>query len=253
MLDILDLSVAVAGQTILHQVSLQIKPGEIHALMGPNGSGKSTLGYTLAGHPQYTVTGGTITWQGQPLLPLRPEERARAGLFLSFQNPITIPGVSVYSFLRSTWEAHGHHFGPQEKFANVLAFRQHVQQLASTLNISEKLLHRDLNDGFSGGERKQIELLQLALQQPQLAIIDEIDSGLDIDALQSIATHLYQLSRQQNLALLVITHYQRLLNFLPPDVVHVLKAGRLVAQGGPALVQELEATGYHLYGEEKNG
>jgi Fe-S cluster assembly ATP-binding protein len=218
--------------------------------MGPNGSGKSTLGLAIAGHPHYTVTAGDLRWQDKSILQVPANERAKLGIFLAFQAPVSVPGVSVYSFLRAVWEAQHEPFGAGRQFVNVLAFRNHVKQLAEKLAVPTRLLTRDLNDGFSGGERKQIELLQLALLQPQLAIIDEIDSGLDIDALRQVATHLYTISRELKMSLLIITHHQRLLEFIPPQFVHVLKDGQMVAEGDAQLARQLEATGYHMYGEE---
>lgn len=256
MLDIHSLSVQVEHKIILKQLELTIKPGEIHAIMGPNGSGKSTLASTLAGHPAYEVLDGSkVALDSEPLLNLSADERARRGLFLAFQSPIEVSGVSVNNFLRAAWEAH---YGPihspakgdpvptntNAPFANVIAFREYIQQLAHELDIKPELLQRDLNEGFSGGERKRLEVLQLLLLKPKYAILDETDSGLDIDAIQVVATGAKRAAQEHQTGMMVITHYQRILQFLQPDRVHIMVDGQIVASGDASLAEELEQTGY---------
>lgn len=250
--------VHVAEMPILKGVSLHIQPGEIHALMGPNGSGKSTLAYTLAGHPHYPLSQGTIELDGHSLIGLTPDERAKLGLFLAFQYPTAIPGVSVQNFLRAVWEArfgdikNGKNPQAQMTFSSVLEFRQYLEKTAEQLAISPELLKRNLNEGFSGGERKKVEMLQMTIFQPKYAILDETDSGLDIDALQTVAKGAKAVVETTGTGLLVITHYKRLLEYLKPDQVHVLKAGIIEKSGDASLADELEKNGYQAYGEEQH-
>lgn len=246
-LSIKNLYASIDEQAILHGVSLTIKPGEVHAVMGPNGSGKSTMASVLAGHPAYTVTDPEqhkteLTLDGEDILEAAPDERAQLGLFLAFQYPVEVPGVSVQKFLR---EAHTARFKDTDKeFKKVIAFRKHLQQLADTLNISQDFLERGLNEGFSGGEKKQLEILQMAVLEPKYAILDETDSGLDIDAIQKVATGVKKIQELYGTGIIVITHYQRILEYLTPDFVHVLVKGKIVKEGGAELVLELEKTGY---------
>ena len=246
-LSIKNLHASIDEQVILHGVSLTIKPGEVHAVMGPNGSGKSTMASVLAGHPAYTVTEPTenkteLTLDGEDILVAAPDERAQLGLFLAFQYPVEVPGVSVQKFLR---EAHTARFkGTDKEFKKVIEFRKHLQQLADTLNISQDFLERGLNEGFSGGEKKQLEILQMAVLEPKYAILDETDSGLDIDAIQKVAAGVKKIQELYGTGIIVITHYQRILEYLTPDFVHVLVKGKIVREGGAELVLELEKTGY---------
>lgn len=235
---------------ILKGVDLQVKPGEIHAIMGPNGSGKSTLAYTLAGHPSYEITPGKpaskVVLDGVDVLELAPDERANAGLFLAFQYPIEIPGVKVQNFLRLAYEAR---FAgqPDKKFPTVLAFRQHLEKLAEELKVNKALLKRGLNEGFSGGEKKRLEILQMAVLEPKYAILDETDSGLDVDAIKAVAEGVKKIVAKYKTGIVVITHYQRILKYLKPDFVHVMVKGQLVKSGGSELAQELEEQGYTKY------
>lgn len=250
-LEIRNLHVQIEEQTILQGLSLTIRPGEIHAIMGPNGSGKSTLAYTLAGHPHYQVDEPSQVTLGQHnLLDLSPDERAKAGLFLAFQYPVEVGGVSVQNLLRAMWEAR---FGPlkqpHSRFPSVLAFRQFLRAQAEELTIPAALLERNVNEGFSGGERKRLEILQMAIFEPQFAILDETDSGLDIDALKLVAQGAQQVVDEHQTGLLVITHYRRLLEYLRPDFVHVMIKGKIEESGGPELAEKLEQTGYSQYGE----
>jgi Fe-S cluster assembly ATP-binding protein len=242
-LQIANLNVKVAEKQILRGIDLSIKPGEVHAVMGPNGSGKSTLAYTLAGHPGYEVTGGSVTLDDQAVLDLSPDERAQAGLFLAFQYPIEIPGVKVQNFLRLAYQAR---FAAQDdkKFASVLAFRKHLEALADELKVKKELLKRGLNEGFSGGEKKRLEILQMAVLEPKFAILDETDSGLDVDAIKAVAEGVKRVVDKYKTGILVITHYQRILKYLQPDFVHVLVDGQIVTSGGPELAEQLETTGY---------
>lgn len=241
MLDIHHLQAAVAGQEILKSINLQVQAGEVHAIMGPNGSGKSTLASILAGKPGYTVTGGSVTFQGQDLLALAPEERAAAGIFLAFQYPIEIPGVSNTNFLKTAINQIRKQKG--EAPLDAVSFLKLLQEKAELMKMNKELLHRSLNEGFSGGEKKRNEILQMAVLDPVLAILDETDSGLDIDALKTVAEGVNQLRKPTN-AILLITHYQRLLDFIVPDFVHVLYQGKIVRSGSKELAQELEAKGY---------
>jgi Fe-S cluster assembly ATP-binding protein len=222
-------------------VDLSVKAGEVHAIMGPNGSGKSTLAQVLAGHPAYTVTAGTATYEGKDLLALKPEERAREGLFLAFQYPVEIRGITNSYFLRSAVNAVRRHRGQEE--LDPLDFLQVLEDKLKAIGWDDTLMNRPVNEGFSGGEKKRNEILQLAVLEPKLALLDETDSGLDIDALKTVA-HAVNKLRAPDRSFVIVTHYQRLLNFITPDVVHVLADGRIVKSGGPDLAHELEAKGY---------
>jgi len=241
MLEIKNLHAAVGGKEILKGLTLSIGLGEVHALMGPNGSGKSTLSYVLAGREGYEITEGSISYQGADLTAMQPEERAAKGIFLAMQYPVEIPGVTTLTFLKTALNAQRRARGDSE--LDAMSVLKLVRQRATELQISEEMLKRALNVGFSGGEKKRLEILQMALFEPKLAILDETDSGLDIDALKLVADGVNAL-RASNRAMLVITHYQRLLNFIVPDRVHVLAGGRIVAEGGKELALELEAEGY---------
>ena len=241
MLKIDNLHARVAGKDILKGLSLELQPGQVHAIMGPNGAGKSTLGNILAGREGYEVTAGTVQYQGRDLLALAPEERAAAGVFLAFQYPVEIPGVNNTYFLRSALNAQRKARGEPE--LDSMQFLKRVREKLSVLHLKDELLHRAVNEGFSGGEKKRNEIFQLALLEPTLAILDETDSGLDIDALKAVADGV-NLMRSPERAFLVITHYQRLLEYIRPDVVHVLADGRIVESGGPELAMELEKHGY---------
>ncbi|ACB92169.1 FeS assembly ATPase SufC [Xylella fastidiosa M23] len=241
MLKIDTLHASVAGKEILKGLSLDIAPGQVHAIMGPNGAGKSTLGHILAGRDGYDVTAGQVTFDNRPLLTLQPEERAAAGLFLAFQYPVEIPGVNNTYFLRSALNAQRKARGEEE--LDSIQFLKRVREKLAVLHLKDELLHRGVNEGFSGGEKKRNEIFQLAVLEPKLAILDETDSGLDIDALKTVADGVNAL-RSPERAFLVITHYQRLLDYIKPDVVHVLAEGRIVETGGPELALELEQHGY---------
>jgi len=241
MLEVKDLHVTVGGKKILKGLTLAMKAGEVHAIMGPNGSGKSTLSYVLAGREGYEVAGGSVTYDGHNLLAMKPEERAAKGVFLAMQYPVEIPGVTTLTFLKTALNAQRRARGESELDAmNVLKF---VRQRATALQINEEMLKRALNVGFSGGEKKRLEILQMSLFEPRLAILDETDSGLDIDALKLVAEGVNTLRSPQR-GMLVITHYQRLLNYIVPDRVHVLAEGRIVREGGKELALELEEKGY---------
>jgi Fe-S cluster assembly ATP-binding protein len=241
MLEIKNLHVAVDGKEILRGLSLRVDEGEVHAIMGPNGSGKSTLSYALAGRAGYEVTEGSITYRGEDLGALAPEERAAKGVFLAMQYPVEIPGVTTMMFLKSAINAQRRARGEDE--LDAVAVLKTVRKKAAALNVSEEMLKRALNVGFSGGEKKRLEILQMALFEPKLAILDETDSGLDIDALRLVAEGVNAL-RAPERAMLLITHYQRLLDYIVPDRIHVLAKGRIIAEGGKELALELEAKGY---------
>ena len=242
MLQINDLHATVADKPILKGLSLTINPGEVHAIMGPNGAGKSTLGYTLGGRPGYEVTGGSVSFDGQDLLALEPHERAAAGLFLGFQYPVEIPGVSFLQFLRESLNAQRRSRGETELSGG--AFLQVAKLKAGLLKMDLDMLKRPVNVGFSGGEKKRAEMVQMGILDPKLAILDETDSGLDIDALRVVGEGINSVMRQPGKAVLLITHYQRLLDYVKPDFVHVLAGGRIVRTGGPDLALELEERGY---------
>jgi len=241
LLEVKGLRVAVAGTEILKGVDLTIREGEVHAIMGPNGSGKSTLAQVLAGHPAYTVLAGTAAYDGKDLLDMKPEERARAGVFLAFQYPVEIRGITNSYFLRSALNALRRERGEPE--LDPIDFLQFLEQKLTAIGWDDSMMNRPVNEGFSGGEKKRNEILQLAVLEPRLAILDETDSGLDIDALKTVAETVNKL-RGPDRSFLIVTHYQRLLNYITPDVVHVLADGRIVKSGGPALAHELEARGY---------
>ncbi len=246
MLEIKNLHARVEDKEILRGINLTVNPGEVHAIMGPNGSGKSTLAGVLAGRADYEVTAGEVVYRGQDLLDMDPEERAREGLFLAFQYPVEIPGVTNTYFLRAAVNAIRKHRGEPEYDAG--AFLRLVREKMKLIHMSDELLKRPVNEGFSGGEKKRNEIFQMAVLDPRLAILDETDSGLDIDALRIVADGVNAL-RSPERAMIVITHYQRLLNYIVPDKVHVLSQGRIVRSGGKELALELEARGYEGIGD----
>lgn len=242
MLTISNLHATVADKPILKGLSLSINPGEVHAIMGPNGAGKSTLGYTLGGRPGYEVTGGSVEFLGQDLLELEPHERAAAGLFLGFQYPVEIPGVSFVQFLRESLNAQRKSRGEEPLSGG--DFLKLAREQAALLKMDMDMLKRPVNVGFSGGEKKRAEMVQMGILAPKLAILDETDSGLDIDALRIVGDGINSVMRAPDKAVLLITHYQRLLDYVKPDFVHVLAGGRIVKTGGPELALELEERGY---------
>jgi Fe-S cluster assembly ATP-binding protein len=241
MLELVDLQAEIEGKPILRGVSLTVRPGEVHAVMGPNASGKSTLSKVIAGHPDYRVTGGDVLFEGRSILGLAPEERAHLGIFLSFQHPVEIPGVSTSVFLKAAVNAVRKARGQEE--LDAAAFLKLARERAALVELSRDLMHRSLNEGFSGGEKKRNEVFQMAMLEPRLAVLDEPDSGLDVDALRVVASGISAL-RDGSRAFLVITHYQRLLDYLPVDYTHVFLDGRIVRSGGPDLAREVEARGY---------
>jgi Fe-S cluster assembly ATP-binding protein len=241
VLEIRDLRASAGETEILKGITLTVKAGEVHAVMGPNGSGKSTLAQVLAGHPAYEVTGGSVTYLGQDLLDLEPEERAQAGVFLAFQYPVEIPGVSNAYFLRAAYNEIRKARGEEE--VDSIDFLELLEERLKLVDWGPEIMSRAVNSGFSGGEKKRNEILQMAVLEPKLAILDETDSGLDIDALRVVADGVNRLRRPDN-ATIVVTHYQRMLNYIVPDFVHVLSGGRIVRSGGKELALELEARGY---------
>ena len=241
MLEIKELKAGAEGRDILKGVTLSVNPGEVHAIMGPNGSGKSTLARVLAGHPAYEVTGGTVEFNGKDLLDLDPEERACEGVFMAFQYPVEIPGVNNSYFLKAALNAQRKHRGEPE--LDAMDFLALVKDRLQVLHIDDELMRRPVNEGFSGGEKKRNEIFQMLVLQPSLAILDETDSGLDIDALKTVAEGVNAM-RSPDRAIIVVTHYQRLLDYIVPDFVHVLSEGRIVKSGGKELALELEAKGY---------
>jgi Fe-S cluster assembly ATP-binding protein len=247
MLEIRNLSVEVDGRKILDGLNLAVDAGRVHAIMGPNGSGKSTLAYVLAGKADYAVTDGQVLFDGEDMLAMEPDERAAKGLFLAFQYPLEIPGVATMTFLRTALNAQRRKRGEAE--LSTPEFMKKVREAAGKLDIDQDMLRRGVNVGFSGGEKKRNEILQMALLEPRLAVLDETDSGLDIDALRIVADGVNRLRSPQR-SIVVITHYQRLLNYIVPDVVHVLSKGRIVKTGGKELALELEARGYTQFQEE---
>ncbi|MFB2969198.1 Fe-S cluster assembly ATPase SufC [Aerosakkonema sp. BLCC-F183] len=248
ILSVRNLTANVDGNQILKGVNLEIKAGEVHAIMGPNGSGKSTFSKVLAGHPAYEVTGGEVIFQGQNLLEMEPEERARGGVFLAFQYPLEIPGVSNLDFLRVAYNSRRKSQGLEE--LDAFDFDELIQEKLEVVKMNPAFLSRSVNEGFSGGEKKRNEILQMALLEPKLAILDETDSGLDIDALKIVANGVNQLAKPDN-ATLMITHYQRLLDYIVPDFVHVMESGRIITSGTKELALELEARGYDWVREEE--
>ena len=241
MLEVRNLHASIGDIDILRGLNLEVGAGQIHAVMGPNGSGKSTLANVLAGNPQYTVTQGEILFQGQDLLAMAPEDRARAGVFLSFQHPVEIPGVRLDHFMRGAYNAIRN--SREEEEMDVLKFDRMLQQRLKIVDVDPPMVKRYVNQGFSGGEKKRAEVLQMAVLEPTLAVLDEPDSGLDVDALRIVAEGINQLRRPDN-ALILITHYQRILDYLEPDAVHVLMDGRVVRSGGSELALEVESKGY---------
>jgi Fe-S cluster assembly ATP-binding protein len=241
MLEIKNLQVKVEGKEILKGIDLAVNAGEVHAIMGPNGSGKSTLARALSGHPEYEVSGGEVLYEGKDLLDMDPDERARDGVFMAFQYPVEIAGVNNAYFLKAALNAKRKHLGQQE--LDAMEFMQLVKAKAKLLDIDQSMLSRAVNEGFSGGEKKRNEIFQMALLEPKLAILDETDSGLDIDALKIVAAGVNAM-RSPARAIIVVTHYQRLLDYIVPDRVHVLSAGRIVKSGGKELALELEKRGY---------
>ena len=247
MLSIRDLSVGVEGKTIVRHLNLEVRAGEVHAVMGPNGSGKSTLSQALAGHPAYAVTGGEVTYLGRDLLAMSPEDRARAGLFLAFQYPIEIPGVSNAAFLKAAINEQRAARGLDE--LDAMDVLERLEQKLQLVEMDKSFLSRPVNEGFSGGEKKRNEILQMAVLEPTLAILDETDSGLDIDALKIVAQGMNRLRRPDN-AIILVTHYQRILQYVEPDHVHVLFDGRIVKSAGKELALELERRGYDWIRDE---
>jgi Fe-S cluster assembly ATP-binding protein len=242
-LDIRNLNVGIDGKEILKGVDLVVRQGEVHALMGPNGTGKSTLAYSLLGHPNYQVSSGEVWFKGQNILTLEPDARAHLGLFLAFQYPVAIPGVSVANFLRAAINSKRKAENPEDKGIPIPEFRKLLKERMDLLRMDHSFAARYLNDGFSGGEKKRAEVLQMAAIQPEIAIMDETDSGLDIDALRIVSEGVNAL-RGPNLGVLVITHYQRILNYIKPDFVHIMLGGRIVESGGADLAMHLEEQGY---------
>jgi len=248
-LEIKNLHVSIENKEILKGLDLTVEQGKVHAIMGPNGTGKSTLAYTLLGHPSYTVTQGEVLFKGQNVLDLEPDARSRLGLFLAFQYPVAIPGVTVANFLRSAVNARRRVANPEDKGMPIPEFRKMLKEKMELLKMDPNFAGRYLNDGFSGGEKKRAEILQMAALKPEIAILDETDSGLDIDALRIVADGVNALMGK-DLGVLVITHYQRLLNYIKPDIVHVMMGGRIVESGGPDLALHLEEKGYEWIREK---
>ena len=247
LLEVKDLKAGIDGKEILKGINLTVRPGEVHAIMGPNGSGKSTFSGVLAGDPRFTVTGGEAYLNGVNLLELSPEDRSHEGLFLSFQYPVEIPGVSMVNFMRAAINAKRKYLGQEPLTAS--EFLKPMRAKRAVVDLDNKLASRSVNEGFSGGEKKRNEIFQMAILEPRLSILDETDSGLDIDALRVVAGGVNKLRTEQN-ATIVITHYQRLLDYIKPDVVHILYKGRIVHTGGPELALELEERGYDWIKEE---
>ena len=241
MLEIRNITASIDGNQILKGINLKVNKGEVHAIMGPNGSGKSTLAKVLAGHPAYEVTGGEVIYDGKNLLEMSPDVRAREGVFMAFQYPVEVPGVSNSQFLRLAYNEKQKHLGEEE--LDPLEFKDLLKEKAALVEMDASFMTRSVNEGFSGGEKKRNEILQMAVLKPKLAVLDETDSGLDIDALRVVAEGVNKL-HDPNKAVIVVTHYQRLLNYIVPDFVHVLSGGRIVKEGGKELALELEEKGY---------
>ena len=241
MLEISNLTASIDGNQILKGINLKVNKGEVHAIMGPNGSGKSTLAKVLAGHPAYEITGGEVIYDGKNLLEMSPDERAREGVFMAFQYPVEIPGVSNAQFLRLAYNEKQKHLGAEE--LDPLEFKDLLKEKARLVEMEASFMSRSVNEGFSGGEKKRNEILQMAVLDPKLSVLDETDSGLDIDALRIVAEGVNKL-HDPNKAVILVTHYQRLLNYITPDFVHVLSAGRIVKEGGKELALQLEEKGY---------
>ena len=248
-LEIRNLHVSIENKEILKGLDLTIEQGKVHAIMGPNGTGKSTLAYTLMGHPSYTVTEGEVVFKGQNVLELEPDERSRLGIFLAFQYTVAIPGVTVANFLRTAINSRRRAENPEDKGIPIPEFRKMLKEKMAMLKVDQSFAGRYLNDGFSGGEKKRAEILQMATLQPEIAILDETDSGLDIDALRIVSDGVNTLL-SKDLGVLVITHYQRLLNYIKPDYVHVMLGGKIVESGGPDLALHLEEKGYEWVREK---
>ena len=247
--EIKDLRASVEGKEILKGVTLSINKGEVHAVMGPNGSGKSTLSHTLMGHPGYTVDGGEVIFKGQNVLALEVDERARLGMFLALQYPVVVPGISMTNFLRTALNAkRGYDGKDKSKAITPREFRELLKEPMRTLRMDDSFLSRYINDGFSGGEKKRAEILQMAVLKPEIAILDETDSGLDIDSIRFVAEAINEM-RGPDLGVLIITHYSRILEFIKPDFVHVLVNGQIVQSGGPEIATQLEKSGYSEWGE----
>src|SRR6478672_7797406 len=241
LLQVKDLHAGIDGKEILKGLNLEVNKGEVHAIMGPNGSGKSTLSKVLAGHPSYEVISGSVTYEGKDLLELEPDERAREGVFMAFQYPVEVPGVSNSQFLRLAYNQKMLHLGHEE--LDPLEFNDYLKEKAKVVDMDPAFFKRSVNEGFSGGEKKRNEILQMAVLEPKLAVLDETDSGLDIDALRIVAEGVNKLRSSEN-AIILVTHYQRLLNYIEPDFVHVLANGKIVKEGGKELAVELEEKGY---------
>ncbi|MAT41083.1 MAG: Fe-S cluster assembly ATPase SufC [Anaerolineaceae bacterium] len=250
-LEIRNLHVSIEGKEILKGLSLDLPKGEVHAIMGPNGTGKSTLAYALMGHPSYEVTEGEVFFNGENILEMEPDERSRAGLFLAFQYPVAIPGVTVANFIRTAVNARRRALNPDDKGVPLLEFRKEMKAKMDMLKMDHAFGGRYLNEGFSGGEKKRAEILQMAMLKPEIAVLDETDSGLDIDALKIVSEGVNTL-RGKDIGVLLITHYQRILNYIQPDVVHVMMDGRIVESGGKELALQLEDQGYEWVREKVN-
>ncbi|MBI2410828.1 MAG: Fe-S cluster assembly ATPase SufC [Candidatus Kerfeldbacteria bacterium] len=243
-LNISDLHVEVSGKEILHGIDLMVNTGEVHAIMGPNGSGKSTLSQTIFGHPNYTVTKGSIRLDGKDLLPLSPDKRANLGLFLAFQSPNAVPGVNIASFLKQAVNAKRRFVDPAFKGLKIREYRELLEGTMQTIKMKPEFAQRYLNTGFSGGEKKKSEILQMAMLRPDIAVLDEIDSGLDVDALKAVCEGVNTLRRETGMGVLIITHYPRILKYIMPDTVHILMDGRIVRSGDHTLAHRIEEDGY---------